>query len=92
MYREIAGTDERVRANPGVRDRRVRATKVRLYIYIYIYIRADAFEPSLRKIRLMKIHCSDPEGGGWQRGSVQCWATIGPTAKRHLNGVSLADR
>ena len=32
MYREIAGTDERVRAIPGVRDRRVRATKVRLYI------------------------------------------------------------
>ena len=31
MYREIAGTDERVRAIPGVRDRRVRATKVRLY-------------------------------------------------------------
>ena len=31
MYREIAGTDEGVRANPGVRDRRVRATKVRLY-------------------------------------------------------------
>ena len=32
MYREMAGTDERVRAIPGVRDRRVRATKVRLYI------------------------------------------------------------
>ena len=32
MYREIAGTDERVRAIPGVRDRRVRATKVRLYV------------------------------------------------------------
>ena len=32
MYREIAGTDERVRAIPGVRDRRVRATKVRLYL------------------------------------------------------------
>ena len=31
MYREMAGTDERVRAIPGVRDRRVRATKVRLY-------------------------------------------------------------
>ena len=31
MYREIAGTEERVRAIPGVRDRRVRATKVRLY-------------------------------------------------------------
>ena len=31
MYREIAGTDERVRAMPGVRNRRVRATKVRLY-------------------------------------------------------------
>ena len=31
MYREIAGTDERVRAIPGVRDRQVRATKVRLY-------------------------------------------------------------
>ena len=31
MYREIAGTDEQVRAIPGVRDRRVRATKVRLY-------------------------------------------------------------
>ena len=32
MYREIAGTDEQVRAIPGVRDRRVRATKVRLYV------------------------------------------------------------
>ena len=32
MYWEIAGTDERVRAIPGVRDRRVRATKVRLYM------------------------------------------------------------
>ena len=32
MYREIAGTDERVRVIPGVRDRRVRATKVRLYV------------------------------------------------------------
>ena len=31
MYRGIAGTDECVRAIPGVRDRRVRATKVRLY-------------------------------------------------------------
>ena len=31
MYREIAGTDEQVRAIPGVRDRRVRATKVRMY-------------------------------------------------------------
>ena len=31
MYREIAGTDEPVRAIPGVRDRRVRVTKVRLY-------------------------------------------------------------
>ena len=31
MYREIAGTYERVRTIPGVRDRRVRATKVRLY-------------------------------------------------------------
>ena len=57
-----------------------------------MYIRADAFEPSLTKIRLMKIHCSDTGGGGGQRGSVQCWATIGPTAKRHFNGVSLADR
>ena len=34
MYREIAGTDERVRAIPGVRDRRVRATKVRLYFNV----------------------------------------------------------
>ena len=32
MYREIAGTDERVRAIPGVHDRRVPATKVRLYV------------------------------------------------------------
>ena len=30
------GTDERVRAIPGVRDRRVRATKVRLYLGITI--------------------------------------------------------
>ena len=32
MYREIVGTDERVRAIPGVRDWRVGVTKVRLYI------------------------------------------------------------
>ena len=32
MCREIAGTEERIRRIPGVRDRRVRATKVRLYI------------------------------------------------------------
>ena len=44
MYREIDGTDERVRAIPGVRDRRVRATKVRLYYsFIMIFI-AYAFE------------------------------------------------
>ena len=52
MYREIAGTDERVRATPGVRDRRVRATKVRLYLFgisfgiqytcIQVYIRLDS--------------------------------------------------
>ena len=35
MYREIAGTDGRVRAIPGVRDGRVRATKVRLYSVSY---------------------------------------------------------
>ena len=34
MYREIAGTDEQVRAIPGVPDRRVRATKVRLYMHV----------------------------------------------------------
>ena len=33
MYRQISGTNERVRVIPGVRDRRVRATKVRLYQY-----------------------------------------------------------
>ena len=35
MYRDIAGTDERVRAIPSVRDRRVRATKVRLDLHLY---------------------------------------------------------
>ena len=34
MYREIAGTDERDRVIPGVRDRRVRATKDQLYVEI----------------------------------------------------------
>ena len=29
---EIVGTDERVRGIPGVRDRRVQPTKVRLYV------------------------------------------------------------
>ena len=38
MYREIAGTDERVRAIPGVPDRRVRATKVRLYLVNKTYL------------------------------------------------------
>ena len=43
MYSEIVGTDERVRAIPGVRDRRVRAIKVRLYtnimlIYSYFHV------------------------------------------------------
>ena len=51
---------------------------------------ADSLERSLRKIRLTKIRCSYPEGG--TGGSVQCLATIGPTAKCHLNGVSLAGR
>ena len=37
MYREISGTDERVRAIPGVRDRRVRATKVRLYTAVVAF-------------------------------------------------------
>ena len=32
MYREIAGTDKLVRAVPGVRDSRVRATKGQLYL------------------------------------------------------------
>ena len=41
MYREIAGSDERVRAIPGVRDRRVRATKVRLYIEIQQCLQCD---------------------------------------------------
>ena len=27
-----------------------------------------------------------------QKASFQCWAIIGPPAKRHLNGVSLADQ
>ena len=36
MYRQIAGTDERVRVIPGVRDKRVRATKVRLYLGVQI--------------------------------------------------------
>ena len=34
MYRGIAGTDEGVRAIRGVRGRRVRATRVRLYFTI----------------------------------------------------------
>ena len=38
MYRQIAGTDERVRVTPGVRDRRVRATKVRLYPHKIVII------------------------------------------------------
>ena len=28
----------------------------------------------------------------YQATSIQCWATIGPPVKRHLNGVSLAGR
>ena len=36
MYWEIAGTDERVPAIPSVRDRRVRATKVRLYLVLIL--------------------------------------------------------
>ena len=26
------------------------------------------------------------------QASIRCWATIGPSAKRHLDGVSLAGR
>ena len=49
MYREIAGTDERVRAIPGVRDRRVRATKVRLYLPDAYIIFKAARTPTLFK-------------------------------------------
>ena len=62
MYREIVGTDERVRAIPGVRDRRVRATEVRLYLSIstaspllgdYVKVRVSAVlvEEMLLKIK-----------------------------------------
>ena len=54
MYREIAGTDERVRANPGVRDRRVRATKFRLYYFpqniFEIVIHLRKVEQDLHKV------------------------------------------
>ena len=55
-----------------------------MIITIYIYIRADAFEPSLRKIRLMKIHCSEPEGGGGGRGGQ---FSVGPPSVRQRNAI-----
>ena len=48
MYKEIAGTDERVRVIPGVRDKRDRATKVRLYLKLMVFqtefFKKDDFE------------------------------------------------
>ena len=41
MYREIAGTDERVRAIPGVQDSRVPATKVQLYL-VHVHVPSSA--------------------------------------------------
>ena len=49
MYREIAGTDERVPAIPGVRDRRVRATKVRLYIRFIYHLKGGS-------VKKCKVH------------------------------------
>ena len=48
-----------------------------------MYIRADAFEPSLTKIRLMKIHCSDPERGGGRGGQF----SVGPPSVRQRNAI-----
>ena len=48
MYREIAGTEEQVRAIPGVRDRRVRATKVRLYNSVAVLLGVNEFSYTQR--------------------------------------------
>ena len=55
MYREIAGTDERVRAIPGVRNRRVRATKVRLYVVLFdlvLYVSVNNLSVTSRQVFL----------------------------------------
>ena len=58
MHREVAGTDERVRAIPGVRDRRVRATKVRLYLSydIKITLKSHFWHKKVRMLSF-KQHC-----------------------------------
>ena len=60
MYREIAGTDEQVRAIPGVRDRRVRATKVQLYVVLKPFSPCDwtiLGDPLLGNVFLYWRHC-----------------------------------
>ena len=47
----------------------------------------------LQKFRVSKQHLSrSPEKPHSYKASIQCLANIGPPAKRHLNGVSLAGR
>ena len=46
-----------------------------------------------QKSRVSKQYWSrSPEKSQSYQASIQCWAIIGPPAKRHLNGVSLAGR
>ena len=46
-----------------------------------------------KRYRLSKQYwAGSPEKSQSYKASIQCWAAIGPPAKRHLNGVSLAGR
>ena len=45
-----------------------------------------------KNIGFLSKTCLDPLEISRLPSSIQCWAIIGPPAKRHLNGVSLAGR
>ena len=48
--------------------------------------------PPLKNYKIKQYWSRSPEKSQSCQASIQCWAIIGPPAKRHLNGVSLAGR
>ena len=65
-------------------------------ILVQIQRRERGFDPSPWKITKIKgvlaILIRSPEKSQRYQASIQRWPIIGPLAKRHLNGVSLAGR
>ena len=51
----------------------------------------DLDPPPSEKSQKYRVFWKPEKSQGYQ-ASIQCWATIGPQAKRHLNGVSLMGR